>query len=111
MPAAYTNLYIEQGITYSTTITLDDVYNNAYNLVGYTANSVIKKSYYSANASAVFTTNINANNATITLSMSAQETANIPAGRYVYDTKITDMNNNVTRILEGIAEVSPSVTP
>jgi hypothetical protein len=110
MPAAYTNLYIEQGTTYSTTITLDDVYNNAYNLVGYTANSAIKKSYYAANATAVFTTVINPNTATITLSMTAQRTANIAPGRYVYDTKITDMNNNVTRILEGIAEISPSVS-
>ena len=110
MPAAYTNLYIEQGTTYSTTITLDDVYNNAYNLVGYTANSAIKKSYYSSNATAVFVTVINANNATITLSMSPQVTDNIAPGRYVYDTKITDPNNNVTRILEGIAEISPSVS-
>jgi len=42
--------------------------------------------------------------------MSASVTANIAPGRYVYDTKITDMNNNVTRILEGIAEISPSVS-
>ena len=110
MPAAYTNLYIEQGTTYSTTITLDDVYNNSYNLVGYTADSALRKSYYSANTSAVFATVINSNTATITLSMSASVTANIAPGRYVYDTKITDMNNNVTRILEGIAEISPSVS-
>ena len=110
MPAAYTNLYIEQGTTYSTTITLDDVYNNTYNLAGYTANSAIKKSYYSSNATAVFTTVINANTGTITLSMSAPVTSNISPGRYVYDTKITDNNNNVTRILEGIAEISPAVS-
>jgi hypothetical protein len=28
MPAAYTNLYLEKGATYNTTITLDDVFNN-----------------------------------------------------------------------------------
>jgi hypothetical protein len=110
MPAAYTNLYIEQGTTYSTNITLDDVYNNVYNLAGYTANSAIKKSYYSSNVTASFTTLINANTGTITLSMSASVTSNISPGRYVYDTKITDNNNNVTRILEGIAEISPAVS-
>jgi len=110
MPAAYTNLYIEQGTTYNTTITLDDVYNNAYNLTGFTANSEIRKSYYSANITASFTTTINASSGQITLSLPANITANIFPGRYVYDTKITDTSNNVTRILEGIAEISPSVS-
>jgi hypothetical protein len=110
MPAAYTNIYIEQGATFSTSITLDDVYGDAYNLIGYTANSQIRKSHYSSNATAIFTTDINSNTGSITLILSAANTANIPAGRYVYDTKITDNNSNVLRILEGIAEVSPSVT-
>ena len=56
MPAAYTNIYIEQGATFSTSITLDDVYGDTYNLMGYTANSQIRKSYYSANATATFST-------------------------------------------------------
>jgi hypothetical protein len=110
MPAAYTNLYIEQGTTYSTSITLDDVYNNAYNLVGYSANSQIRSSYYSANATAFFTTGINSGSGIITLSLSAATSANIAPGRYVYDTKITDLSNNVTRILEGIVEIAPSVS-
>jgi len=110
MPAAYTNIYIEQGATFSTSITLDDVYGDTYNLRGYTANSQIRKSHYSANATATFQTDINSNTGSITLILSAPTTANIPAGRYVYDTKITDQSNNVLRILEGIAEVSPSVT-
>jgi hypothetical protein len=110
MPAAYTNLYIEQGSTFSTSITLDDVYLNSYNLVGFTANSEIRKSYYSANTLASFSTIINSSTGTIILGLSAANTANLPPGRWVYDTKITDQNNNVTRILEGIAEVSPSVS-
>ena len=110
MPAAYTNLYIEQGTTYSTSITLDDVYNNAYNLVGYSANSQIRKSYYSANATAFFSTTIGTSNGTVTLSLSASTSANIAPGRYVYDTKIIDSSNNVTRILEGIVEIAPSVS-
>jgi hypothetical protein len=35
-------LYVEQGSTFSTTITLDDVYGEVYNLSGYTANSEIR---------------------------------------------------------------------
>ena len=110
MPAAYTNLYLEKGATYTTTITLDDVYGDSYNLVGYTANSQFRKSYYSSNATAIFTTAIDTTNGAISLSLTAATTANIAPGRYVYDTTITDPNGAVTRILEGIVDVSPSVT-
>ena len=110
MPAAYTNLYLEKGATYNTTITLDDVYGDSYNLVGYTANSQFRKSYYSSNATATFETSIDTTNGAITLSLSAATTANIAPGRYVYDTTITDTQGVVTRILEGIVDVSPSVT-
>jgi hypothetical protein len=111
MPAAYTNLYLEKGATYSTTITLDDVYGDSYNLIGYTANSQFRKSYYSSNATAVFTTTIDTSNGAIGLSLTAAVTANIAPGRYVYDTIIRKTSTGeVTRILEGIVDVSPSVT-
>ena len=111
MPAAYSNLYLEQGTTFTTTITLDDVYGATYNLAGYTASSQMRKSYYSSNATAVFDTSINVGLGTVTLELSANTTANIAPGRYVYDAIISDSNTNVTtRILEGIIEVSPRVT-
>jgi hypothetical protein len=109
MAAAYVNLYMEQGTTFSTTITIDDVYGNAYNLYGYSANSQIRKSYYSTNATATFSTSIDNELSTITLSLTNIQTANISPGRYVYDTKIS-ANNVTTRILEGVVDVSPSVT-
>jgi hypothetical protein len=110
MPAAYSNLYLEQGTTFNTTITLDDVYGSVYDLSGYTANSQIRKSYYSANATATFSTSINASSGTITLNLSSNVTANISPGRYVYDTTIRDNSGNVTRVLEGIIDVSPRVS-
>lgn len=111
MPAAYAELYLEQGATFSTTITIDDVYNNAFDLTRYTANSAIRKSYYSANAAAVFSTIINVGNGTLTLNMSPNVTSNIAAGTYVYDAIIRDAIDDLTiRILEGKVFVSPSVT-
>ena len=111
MPAAYSNLYLEQGTTFTTTITLDDVYGETYNLVGYTASSQMRKSYYSSNATATFDTMVNVGQGSVTLSLDSDVTANIAAGRYVYDAIIVDTNTNVTtRILEGIIEVSPRVT-
>lgn len=111
MPAAYSNLYIEQGTSFSTTIAIDDVYGDIFDLTYFNVSSQIRKSYYSANTTATFTSSINSSQGTITLQLSSQTTANIAPGRYVYDTKLTGINNGqVTRILEGVVEVSPSVT-
>jgi hypothetical protein len=110
MPAAYQDLYIEQGTTYSTSITLDDVYNDIFDLSGFTARAQMRASYFSANVTATFSTTINSGSGTITLELDAPITSNIAPGRYVFDTIIIDPSQNVTRILEGIAQVSPSVT-
>ena len=111
MPAAYSNLYLEQGTTFTTTITLDDVYGDIYDLSGYRASSQMRKSYYSANATATFSSSINVGQGTVTLELAANTTANIAPGRYVYDAVIIDDSTHVTtRILEGIIEVSPCVT-
>jgi hypothetical protein len=56
MQAGYTNLYLEKGPHIIRQLHLDDVYGDSYNLVGYTANSQFRKSYYSSNATATFQT-------------------------------------------------------
>ena len=110
MPAAYSNLYLEQGTTFNATINVDDVYGSDYDLTGFTVSSQMRKSYYSSSATATFSTQVNANTGSITLVLNAAVTANIAAGRYVYDTIIVNQNQAVTRILEGIVDVSPRVT-
>ena len=111
MSAAYSNLFMDQGSTFETSIVLDDAYGNSYNLSNIVVHSQMRKSYTSAKATAIFTTSVNNGNGTVTLELSANTTANIAGGRYVYDANITDTISNVTtRILEGIIEVSPSAT-
>lgn len=110
MPAAYANLYLEQGTTFNTTITVDDVYGSVYDLQGFSVSSQMRKSYYSSSPTATFATSVNQANGSITLTLGAAVTANIAAGRYVYDTILTNPNQEVTRILEGIIDVSPRVT-
>jgi hypothetical protein len=113
MSAGYQELFLEQGTTFNTTITLDDVYGQSYNLLNFSASSQIRKSYYSSNATAVFDTVVNGIHGEIALNLNANATANIRPGRYVYDVLIYDVNNtaNTTiRILEGIINVTPSVT-
>jgi hypothetical protein len=45
----------------------------------------------------------------VTLSLSSNATANIVAGRYVYDVEVT-VANSVYRVAEGIVTVTPQVT-
>lgn len=114
MPAGYSELFLEQGATFNTSIELDDVYGSALNLVNFSATSQMRKSYYSSNVSATFSvsTGNNASLGVITISLDSANTANIYPGRYVYDVYITDTVTGAPRIrvLEGIVNVTPQVT-
>jgi len=103
------NIIIDQGSTFSTTLNLDDENGDPLSLSGYSCESQMRKHYTSSNATS-FSTSINATAGTIELSLTADQTANIVAGRYVYDVELTDSSNVISRILEGIVTVTPNVT-
>jgi hypothetical protein len=70
----------------------------------------MRKSYYSANASANITCTItDASTGEVTLSVPANVTANLRPGRYVFDVKSVDSANITSRILQGIISVTPQV--
>lgn len=107
----YAELTVDQGTTYETYLDLVADDGAAINIAGYAFEGSIRKSYYSANASANLTITINnATNGNVLISMNAATTANIKAGRYLYDVKMTDTTNTVTRIVEGIMTITPQVT-
>jgi len=111
MPAAYADLYLDQGSTFTSQTTLTDLYGNGYNLSNFTVAAQAKKSYYSSNVFINFTTSIvDANSGIIQLSVPAANTANVPAGKLVYDITIKDSSNNITRVVEGQVFVNPGVT-
>ena len=110
--AGFTELFVDQGASYSTTINLtDDVTNSNLNITGYSVLSQMRRSYYSANATANLTCTISdANNGEITLSLTAGQTANIKSGRYLFDLKIYNGTGTVTRVMEGIITITPGIT-
>jgi hypothetical protein len=110
--AGFVELYIDQGTSFTNIINLTDDITNAYiNTAGYTILSQLRRSYYSANVSANITCTItNPANGEITLSLTAGVTANIKAGRYVFDVKTIDAYSSVSRVLEGIITVLPQVS-
>jgi hypothetical protein len=110
--AAYVELFVDQGANFNNVINLtDEVTNLNVNVQGYTVISQMKRSYYSANASANITCSItNALNGEITMTMDANTTANIKAGRYLFDMRVTDRGGVVSRVLEGIITVTPRIS-
>lgn len=105
-----TNLYIDQGATYNAIVQVFDDDDVVFNLTGYTANSQIRKNYATNTVAATFTANIlAASNGTISLALSASQTANLKYGRYVYDVEIYK-DDTVLRPIEGIVVVYPQVT-
>ena len=107
--ASKANLVIDQGATFSTDLYLTDTDGSPLLLNGYTAASQMRKWYTSSNSSAVFTTFVNVESSFITLSLAANSTGALTAGRYVYDVEISD-GNTVSRVVEGIVTVTPQVT-
>ena len=108
--AAFSEITIEQGASFNSSLTVEDVYGNPINLTGYTASSMMRKSYHSTSAIIITADVTGTSNGEITLSMTSSNTSTITAGRYVYDVIVNDGANTVTRVVEGIATVLPSVT-
>jgi len=108
--AAYSELFVEQYADYTTKINLDNLQGDVINLTGYSASSQVRKSYYSTTAYNFDVSISDASQGEITLSMSSANTANMSPGRYVYDLRLIDPDDVVTRVVEGIVVVSPGVT-
>lgn len=107
----YAELTVDQGTNYESTLDLVADDGTAINVTNYIFSGQIRKSYYSNNATASFTISVaNAANGNVIISLNAATTTNIKAGRYLYDVKMTDTANVVTRVVEGIITITPQVT-
>lgn len=108
---AYAELTIDQGTTFTASIDLAQDDETAINVASSTFTSQIRKSYYSSNPTANLTVSIlDASNGKISLSLTASQTANIKAGRYLYDVKMVDSSNTTLRLIEGIVTVTPQIS-
>jgi hypothetical protein len=108
----YYELTIDQGSTFAITVELKDYFtNDPLNLTGYTARSQIRKDYNSSTSNNFTVAIQDAANGNISMSMTASNTSNLKAGRYVYDLEIEEtVSSEITRVLQGVAIVTPQVT-
>lgn len=109
--ARYLDFSIDQGSSFSQIINYQDSSKSNVSLAGYTARAQMRRSYYSSNANTITAVVSDANNGEITLSMLANVTANLKAGRWVYDVEANTANDaSVIRVIEGIITIMPGVT-
>lgn len=106
-----TNIFIDQGATFATTVTVNEPDDSSFDLTNYTAQAQLRKTYESL-TSVDFSTTISgvATSGEISLELTDVQTAALEPGRYVYDLIITSGSGIKTRVIEGIATVNPSVS-
>ncbi len=103
-----TNLVLDCASDFNTIFNLTDQNGDPINLSGYSAFSSMRRWYTSVN-NIPFNTTINSIAGSITITMSANVSANLYPGRYVYDVEITNANTTL-RVVEGTIFVTPAVT-
>ena len=103
------NIIIDQGTDYSTIIDITDDNGDPIDLTDYTGSAYIRKHFSSSTHYAFDTVTCYANGS-VKIAMGSVTSANIPAGRYVYDCNLVTSGNTATRIVEGILTVTPAVT-
>lgn len=110
--AEYVELFIDQGSDFSTTINLnDDNTNLPQNVYGYSVSSSLRRSLVSPNSSANLSCSVyDASNGEFLITLSSANTANLRPGPYFFDVKVTDTSSTVTRLIEGVIYVTPSIT-
>ena len=115
--AQYEELPIDQGNDVTITLNLTDTTGAKKNLTNHVATAKLKKNYNSDSSDTTsFTAAIPtpATDGVITLALTNVQTDALKAGRYVYDVEIafvdSDSNTIRERILEGRAQITPSVT-
>ena len=105
--AVKANITIDQGTDFATSLDVTDDNGDPTDLTGFTGVAQVRKHYTSSN-SVSFTVSVATGQ--VTLSMNAVTSANLAAGRYVYDCELTDGTGTVSRLLEGIVTINPQVT-
>jgi hypothetical protein len=109
--AARANLTIIQGATFSSDVTVTNDDKTVFDLTGHTSYGALAKGFASTNTRTAFSTSTNTSTGVITITLTSPQTTILEEGRYVYDvTIVNDSNSTVTRVVEGIATVTPRVT-
>lgn len=116
MAAGFHHFIIEQGATFKQTLTLKDSAGTAINLTGYpSAEMDLRKNQDDSSEVLTLTTangriTLGGSAGTITLEISATDTAALTVGDGVYDLELKDSTNAIQRIMEGTYSIRGNVS-
>ena len=116
MSAGFHHFVIEQGATFSKVLTLKDSSGTVIILTGYTSAEMDLRTNADASSEVLTLTTGNSrvslggSAGTITLTISATDTASMTADDGVYDLEITDASGVIYRILEGTYSVRRGIS-
>jgi len=110
--SSYSNITIEQGTKFNTTIDVVNSDNTPYDLTGFTAKCTMRKSYYTTSGYDITVTVYgDPTNGQVQMSISPLESYAWKPGRYVYDVIVRNGDDSVVeRVIEGIINLTPAVT-
>lgn len=111
MAAGKYDIVIDQGSDFAIEVQIQQNSANV-NLSTHSARAQLRPTPTSSTKTADFTCSItNASQGKIKMSLSNSVTANISNGKYYYDLELVNSSDSsVTRLIEGVARVTPEVT-
>lgn len=107
--AEITNIIIEKGTYFEATFNLFDPDQSATVLSGLSTTYATIRKHPTSIAYEEFSKTITSGTGTIKLTLTAEQTANLTAGRNYFDVVLT-INNKKTKVIKGIAIVEESVS-
>jgi Flp pilus assembly protein TadG len=108
--ATVANIFIDQGSDYSNIVTVTASNGQPLNLTGFTVASQMRKSYSSSTAYAFTASILSTTLGQVRLQLTSTQSEAIPPGRYLYDVEVTSSTGSKTRVVEGIATITPQIT-
>ncbi|MAH44110.1 hypothetical protein CL614_10415 [archaeon] len=103
------NIIIDQGSDYTLDYTVVEANGSLMDITSNTSRASMRK-HFDSTTSLDFTVVVDSGNNKITLTMTNAYTANTTPGRYYWDAEVVSNTNYVTRVVEGIATITPEVT-
>lgn len=103
------NIFIDQGASYSLSLTAQDAYGSVINITGATGYCHLRRSFYSTTYKEM-TVSLTGGTGGFNVAMGATSTAALKPGVYVYDVEFHKPDGTVIRVIQGNATVDPEVT-
>ena len=113
--ATISNLTIDANADYSSTVNISSIAadgtETAFDLTGYAVTASIRKTFASTTATAFgITIDPDPTTGAVTIDLTDVQAGTLDRGRYVWDMVVTSAGGLITRVVQGLATVNPSVT-